>query len=67
MSDFALKLMTCERHILKVWHPIGQPCPACHPELYPQLDRTRMDGTHALEPDHKYFIPAEAVTWPTKN
>lgn len=32
----AVKFITCEKHQgRRVWHPLGAPCPACHPELYP--------------------------------
>ena len=67
MKPCAVKLITCKKHLRLVWHPAGQPCPACHPELYPWAERTQLDGAQSLAPDEEFFIPVEAARWPTKN
>ena len=46
----AVKFVTCEKHNLKVWHPAGLKCPACHPEAYPVEDLERPGADFWLHP-----------------
>jgi len=29
-----IKFQPCDQHEIRTWRPVGQPCPACHPEFY---------------------------------
>ena len=42
---YGLKLITCEKHIYKVFYPIGKVCPACFPEMYPLSNYEVEPGT----------------------
>ena len=45
-----LKLLSCEKHTIRVFYPVGQVCPACFPEMYPKLEDTRINEPTTLEP-----------------
>ena len=49
---YAIKFASCEKHERRVWHALGQPCPACHPELYP----VRGDGDVGDEVPKTVFV-----------
>ena len=31
---YALKMVSCENHEIRVWYPVGKLCPACYPDHY---------------------------------